>query len=136
MQYWLVKSDPEEYSFADLERENVTAWTGVRNYQARNYLRQMRTGDIVVVYHSGKERAVVGIARVSSAAYPDPTAVDDTQWECVDLQYERWLERPVTLDIIKQTPALKSMQLLKQARLSVMPLRAEEYYALLELARR
>lgn len=136
MQYWLVKSDPEEYSFADLERERITAWTGVRNYQARNYLRQMRKGDIVVVYHSGKERAAVGIARVSSAAYPDPTAAGDEQWVCVDLQYERWLEGPVTLDAIKATPTLSTLQLLKQARLSVMPLRVEEYHALLEIAMR
>ncbi|GBD04976.1 hypothetical protein HRbin20_00553 [bacterium HR20] len=132
-QYWLVKSDPGEYSLADLEREGTTAWTGVRNYQARNYLRQMRVGDRVVVYHSGDERAAVGLARVAKAAYPDPTAEGD--WDCVDLSFERWFGRPVSLATIKATPALRSMVLLRQSRLSVMPLTAEEYRALLDLAK-
>lgn len=133
MHYWLVKSDPGEYSFADLEREGTTAWTGIRNYQARNYLRQMQKGDRVVVYHSGAERAAVGIARVHHPAYPDPT--DDTgEWECVDLAFEQWLVRPVRLEQIKATPALHSMQLLKQSRLSVMPLSPQEYQTLLQLA--
>jgi predicted RNA-binding protein with PUA-like domain len=133
MHYWLVKSDPEEYSFADLEREQTTAWTGVRNFQARNYLRQMQPGDTVIVYHSGDERAAVGIASVRRAAYPDPTA-DTDQWLCVDLAFERWLEHPVPLARIKSTPALSGMLLLKQSRLSVMPLTEEEYTTLLTLA--
>jgi predicted RNA-binding protein with PUA-like domain len=133
LQYWLVKSDPEEYSFADLEREGTTAWTGVRNYQARNYLRQMQVGDRVVIYHSGDERAAVGLARVAKAAYPDPTA--EEEWDCVDLSFERWLGRPVPLATIKATAALSSMPLIKQSRLSVMPLTAEEYRALLDLAK-
>lgn len=126
MHYWLVKSDPGEYSFADLERDGTTAWTGIRNYQARNYLRQMQKGDRVVVYHSGTDRAVVGVASVAREAYPDPTA-DTGDWECVDLAFEHWLRRPVSLEQIKATPALRTMQLLKQSRLSVMPLSAEEY---------
>lgn len=133
-QYWLVKSDPEEYSFGDLQREGTTAWTGVRNYQARNYLRQMNVGDFVVVYHSGDERAAVGLARVVRSAYPDPTAEDEGEWDCVDLSFERWLARPVSLAAIKATPPLGSMLLLKQSRLSVMPLTADEYRALLDLA--
>jgi predicted RNA-binding protein with PUA-like domain len=135
MQYWLVKSDPDEYSLDDLEREGTTAWTGVRNFQARNYLRRMKVGDRVVVYHSGGERAAVGIARVVRTAYPDPTA-DSDQWECVDLAFERRFVRPVTLDEIKRTPRLASMILLKQSRLSVMPLTAEQYETLLTLAKR
>ncbi len=133
MWYWLVKSDPDEYSLADLEREGTTAWTGIRNYQARGYLRQMQRGDRVIVYHSGAERAAVGIARVHRPAYPDPT--DDTgQWECVDLAFEQRLGRPVRLEQIKATPALRTMLLLKQARLSVMPLSPPEYQTILALA--
>ncbi|MDW8075681.1 MAG: EVE domain-containing protein [Bacteroidota bacterium] len=133
MQYWLVKSDPDEYSLADLEREGTTAWTGVRNYQARNYLRQMSVGDRVLVYHSGAERAVVGTAQVVRPAYPDPTAESD-EWVCVDLRFERKLPRAVSLETIKATPTLRTLLLLKQSRLSVMPVTKEEYEEILRLA--
>ena len=132
--YWLVKSDPDEYSLGDLEREGTTPWTGVRNFQARNYLRQMHVGDKVIVYHSGTERAAVGLARVVRSAYPDPTA-DDDQWVCVDLAFEQRFAKLVPLDRIKATPELRSMLLLKQSRLSVMPLTSEEYQLILRLGR-
>jgi predicted RNA-binding protein with PUA-like domain len=132
--YWLVKSDPDEYSLGDLEREGTTPWTGVRNFQARNYLRQMHVGDKVIVYHSGTERAAVGLARVVRSAYPDPTA-DDDQWVCVDLAFEQRFAKTVPLDRIKATPELRSMLLLKQSRLSVMPLTSEEYQLILRLGR-
>lgn len=132
--YWLVKSDPDEYSLGDLEREGTTPWTGVRNFQARNYLRQMHVGDKVIVYHSGTERAAVGLARVVRSAYPDPTA-DDDQWVCVDLAFEQRFAKLVPLDRIKATPELRSMLLLKQSRLSVIPLTSEEYQLILRLGR-
>jgi predicted RNA-binding protein with PUA-like domain len=132
--YWLVKSDPDEYSLGDLEREGTTPWTGVRNFQARNYLRQMHVGDKVIVYHSGTERAAIGLARVVRSAYPDPTA-DDDRWVCVDLAFEQRFAKPVPLDRIKATPELRSMLLLKQSRLSVMPLTSEEYQLILRLGR-
>jgi predicted RNA-binding protein with PUA-like domain len=132
MQYWLVKQEPGEYSWTRLVRENGTAWTGVRNYQARNYLRAMRKGDGVLFYHSGKERAVVGIARVRQEAYPDPTA-DRPDWIAVDLEPLRPLTQPVPLAQIKKDPVLRDMLLVRQARLSVMPVTPAQWRRILEL---
>lgn len=132
MQYWLVKQEPGEYSWTRLVRENGTAWTGVRNYQARNYLRAMRKGDGVLFYHSGKERAVVGIARVRQEAYPDPTA-DSPVWIAVDLEPLRPLTQPVPLAQIKKDPVLRDMLLVRQARLSVMPVTPAQWRRILEL---
>ena len=124
--FWLVKQEPSSYSWSDLKRDNETSWTGVRNYTARNNLRKMRTGDEVFFYHSGDEKAVIGIARVTRAAYPDDTATDG-DWSAVDLAPVRTLPRPVTLREIREHPKLKKMQLLRQSRLSVMPLTGEEF---------
>lgn len=132
MNYWLVKSEPEKYSWADLIKDGRTSWTGVRNFQARNNLQQMKVGDLVLFYHSVSERAVVGIAKVDREAYPDPTS-DDPQWLTVDLVAARDFRDPVSLDQIKKDSRLQNTPLLRQSRLSVMPLQAEEFEVLLSL---
>lgn len=130
---WLVKQEPADYPWAQLIAEGATAWTGVRNFQARNHLRAMQPGDPVLYYHSGTERAVVGLARVARAAYPDPTARDG-DWVAVDLKPVRALPRPVSLAEIKADPALKNLPLIRQSRLSVMPVGESEFRRLLALA--
>ncbi len=132
MQYWLVKSEPEAYSWADLVKDGVTCWDGVRNYQARNNLQQMQPNDLVLFYHSVTEKAVVGIAKVKNAAYPDPKA-GDAKWLAIDLVPERDFKEPVTLDQIKKDSRLENIALLRQSRLSVMPLQTEEFEALLSM---
>ena len=134
MNHWLVKQEPAEFAWADFVRDGRTAWTGVRNFQARNHLRAMKRGDRVLYYHSGEERAVVGVARVEREAYPDPTATEG-DWSCVDLVPVKALARPVTLAEIKADPALKDMPLLRQARLSVMPLTAAQFRRVLALGK-
>ena len=131
--FWLVKSEPEAYSFADLQRDGYTSWDGVRNYQARNNLNLMQPGDLAIVYHSVSEKAAVGIARVTKAAYPDPTA-NEPAWVSVELAPEKPLKNPVSLAQIKATPALANMGLLRQSRLSVTPLTPDEYAAILALS--
>ena len=118
--YWLVKSEPESYGWAHLTEEGEATWDGVRNYQARNFMREMSVGDLVLFYHSGKAREIVGIAEITQAAYPDPTT-DDERWIAVSLQAVRLLDRPVSLDTIKSDPELADMYLVRQSRLSVMP---------------
>src|ERR1017187_8579787 len=118
MNYWLVKSEPEAYAWSQLVKDGVTAWTGVRNFAARNNLRAMKSGDRVFFYHSGEEKSVVGIARVVKEFYPDPTA-DEDDWSSVDLAPEKTLAKPVTLAPIKADKILKQMVLAKQSRLSV-----------------
>jgi predicted RNA-binding protein with PUA-like domain len=130
---WLVKQEPEDYPWSQLVADGGTAWTGVRNFQARNHLRAMQPGDRVLYYHSGAERVVVGLAEVARAAYPDPTATEG-DWSAVDLKPARPLPRPVTLAEIKADPALKNLPLLRQSRLSVTPVEGEEFARLLELA--
>ncbi len=132
MQYWLVKSEPEAYSWANLVKDGKTSWTGVRNFQARNNILQMKTGDPVLFYHSVSEKAVVGLAKVAREAYPDPTT-DDTRWQTVDLVPARDFKTNVTLDQIKQDTRLENIALLRQSRLSVMPLKPEEYEIILGL---
>lgn len=134
--HWLVKSEPETYSFAQLLRDKTTAWTGVRNYTARNFLRDMARGDEVFFYHSVTEKALVGLAAVAKTAYPDPTVEADEKgdWVCVDLKAGRLLPRPVTLDTVKRTPALREMALLRQSRLSVQPVTPAQAAALRKLA--
>ncbi len=119
--FWLVKQEPSSYSWSDFVAEGETAWTGVRNYTARNNLRKMKKGDEVLFYHSGDDKAVVGIARVTRTAYPDPTAKGE-DWSAVDLNAVKPLPRPVTLHEIKANPRLKGIHLVRQSRLSVMPL--------------
>ena len=131
--YWLVKQEPEAYSWATFVKDGRTAWTGVRNFQARNHLRAMKRGDRVLYYHTGEERQVVGLARVVKAAYPDPTATDG-DWCSVDLAPVKPLAKPVTLEAIKVDRALNDLPLLRQSRLSVMPLTEAQFKRLLELA--
>jgi len=133
MNYWLVKSEPEAYSWSGLLKDGQTAWTGVRNFAARNHLRGMKAGDRVLFYHSGGEKSVVGLARVTRAAYPDPTA-GEGDWSAVDLAPVKALAKPVTLTRIKADKILKEMKLVKQSRLSVMPVFTEQFTRLLELA--
>lgn len=133
--YWLVKQEPEDYSWAAFVKDGRAAWTGVRNFQARNNLRAMKRGDRVLYYHSGEQRQVVGLARVAKAAYPDPTATEG-DWCCVDLVPVKPLGQPVTLEAIRADRALDELPLLRQSRLSVMPLTEAQFKRLLELAER
>jgi predicted RNA-binding protein with PUA-like domain len=135
MSYWLVKSEPGTYSWADLLKDRRTAWTGVRNYQARINLRAMKRGDRVLFYHSGEARELMGLARVVKGAYPDPTAKEGA-WPCVDLAALESLPKPVTLTTIKADKLLKEMVLLKSSRLSVQPVTETEFSRVLELAGR
>jgi predicted RNA-binding protein with PUA-like domain len=127
--YWLVKQEPETYAWDEFVREKGTAWTGVRNFTARNNLRAMAKGDEVLYYHSGEEKAVVGVAEVRRAAYPDPTA-DEGDWVCVDLAPVKALARPVTLAEIKADPSLAGIALVRLSRLSVVPLDAASFQAI------
>lgn len=133
MNFWLVKQEPEAYSWTDFVKDGRTAWSGVRNFQARNNLRAMKKGDLVFFYHSVSEKQVVGIARVEKEAYADPTA-DEGDWSCVDLVPVKPLKQPVTLDQIKADKILKTIPLVKQSRLSVTPLSKAEFDQLLKLA--
>jgi predicted RNA-binding protein with PUA-like domain len=131
-QYWLVKQEPEGYSWDDLVRDHGTEWTGVRNFQARNNLRQMKVGDRVLFYHSGEQKAVVGIAQVAKAPYPDATA-DDGEWVAVDLKPVKPLRAPVPLTTIRVHPKLSNILLVRQTRLSVMPVTEEEFETIVAL---
>jgi predicted RNA-binding protein with PUA-like domain len=129
---WMVKQEPEAYSFDDLVRDGRTDWTGVRNFQARNNLRLMKVGDRVLFYHSGELKAVMGIAQIAKGAYPDPTA-DDAQWVAVDIKPLRPLREPVTLATIRAHPKLGNILLVRQSRLSVMPVTKEEFETIVAL---
>jgi predicted RNA-binding protein with PUA-like domain len=130
---WLVKQEPEDYSWDDLVRDKKTAWTGVRNFQARNNLRNMKTGDAVLFYHSGKDKSVVGIAEVAKAAYPDPTA-DDDSWIAVDIKPVRPLAKLVSLADIKANSKLRDLLLVRQSRLSVMPVAKEDFDEIVKMS--
>jgi predicted RNA-binding protein with PUA-like domain len=130
--FWLVKQEPSSYSWSDLLADGETEWTGVRNYTARNNLRRMRKGDEVLFYHSGVEKAVVGIAKVVRGPYPDSTAKEG-DWTAVDLAPSKSLRRSVTLRQIKSAPQLKGIQLIRQSRLSVMPVTAAEFRAIVRM---
>jgi predicted RNA-binding protein with PUA-like domain len=132
MKYWLIKSEPEAYSWDDLEKEQVGRWDGVRNYAARNHLKEMKLGDLCLFYHSVTGKEVVGIAKVVKEAYPDPTATEG-DWVCVEVSPEIKLKKPVTLSQIKTEARLAEMKLLKIGRLSVSPVTKEEYEVFLEL---
>lgn len=132
-QYWLVKSEPDTYSWADFEKERRTAWTGVRNFAARNYLKSMQRGDRVLFYESVSTKAAVGVAEVARPAFPDTTA-DEGEWVAVELKVLNPLPRAVTLDEIKAEPLLQEMVLLKNSRLSVQPVTRAEFDRVVKLA--
>ena len=133
--FWLVKQEPSSYSWSDFVAEGETAWTGVRNYTARNNLRKMRNGDEVLFYHSGEEKAVVGIARVTRPAYPDTTAKEG-DWSAVDLAPIKSLSQPVSLRQIKDKPRLKQIPLVRQSRLSVMSIGKAEFGEIVKMSMR
>ncbi len=135
MQYWLFKSEPSAWSWQQqlAKAPECEEWDGVRNYQARNFMRQMQPGDLGFFYHSQKDKAVVGIVEVCCPAHPDSTT-EDARWECVDIRALRPLARPVTLAEVKADPRLAEMALVKNTRLSVQPVRPEEWRVVLELA--
>src|SRR5438067_1503650 len=130
--FWLVKQEPSDYSWADFVADGSTSWTGVRNFAARNNLRRMSKGDEVFFYHSGEDKAVVGIARVARTAYRDSTAKEG-DWSAVDLVPVKPLPKPVTLREIKGKPALKNIALVRQSRLSVMPLSESAFHLILKM---
>jgi predicted RNA-binding protein with PUA-like domain len=127
MNYWLVKSEPSAYSFDRLMKDGATSWEGVRNYAARLHLNGMKNGDQVLFYHSNEGLNVVGIAKVIKEAYPDPSAKGDDRWVTVDLAPVKALKKPVSLDAIKAEKKLKDIGLVRIGRLSVMPLKKEEF---------
>jgi predicted RNA-binding protein with PUA-like domain len=131
--FWLVKQEPSSYSWSDFVQEGKTSWTGVRNYAARNNLRRMRKGDEVLFYHSGEEKAVAGIAKVTRSAYQDPTAKEG-DWATVDLAPVKPLRRLVTLREIKGNSRLKGIPLVRQSRLSVMLLAEPEFREILKMS--
>jgi predicted RNA-binding protein with PUA-like domain len=132
MNYWLVKSEPEAYSWDAFVKDKRAAWTGVRNFQARNNLRAMKKGDLALYYHSVSAKQVVGVAKVEKEAYPDPTAKEG-DWSCVDLAPLKPFATAVSLDQIKSEKSLAGMALLKQSRLSVTPVTKAEFQKLMQL---
>jgi len=132
MNHWLVKSEPFKYSWEKFNEDGRTFWDGVRNYQARNNLRDMKEGDLALYYHSNEGKNVVGVAKVVKESYQDPTT-DDKNWVVVDLVPVESLKNPVTLEQIKAEPSLSDISLVRQGRLSVMPLKATEFDKILEM---
>ena len=130
--FWLVKQEPSDYSWSDFVADSGTSWTGVRNFAARNNLRRMSKGDEVLFYHSGEEKAVVGIAKVARTAYRDAPAKEG-DWSAVDLVPIKPLPQPVTLPQIKAKRELKNIALVRQSRLSVMPLGGREFQMILKM---
>jgi predicted RNA-binding protein with PUA-like domain len=131
MRHWLLRSEPDAYSWDDLVRDGATEWNGVRNYTARNFLKEMQPGDRALFYHSNTEKAAVGIMGITRAWQPDG---DDGKWASVAVTPVEKLAKPVTLEAIKAEPRLKALEMLRQSRLSVTPVRDEEWAVLLEMA--
>jgi len=124
MNYWLVKTEPGTYSCDDLMRDKKTTWDGVRNFQARNNLKAMKKGDIAFVYHSGEDKAIVGLAEITKEFFPDPK---DKEWAAVEISYKKKIKKPVTLAMIKSDKRLSNMYLVRAARLSVQSVKKEEF---------
>jgi predicted RNA-binding protein with PUA-like domain len=131
MNYWLVKTEPDSYSWNDLVNDKKTVWDGVRNFQARSHLKKMEKGDAVFIYHTGDEKAVVGTAQVLKAAYPDPK---DAEWVVVELSASKALKKPVSLAQIKSDKRLADMVLVRASRLSVQPVKSSEYDLIIRLS--
>jgi predicted RNA-binding protein with PUA-like domain len=124
MNYWLMKTEPDTFSWDDLTRDKKAGWDGVRNFQARTHLKNMKKGDEAFFYHTGGEKAVIGIARITKEHYPDPT---DNEWVAVEIVPVKKLNKPVTLAQIKADKRLSNMVLVKASRLSVQPVKPEEF---------
>lgn len=133
MEYWLFKTEPGTYSFETLAKEKKTNWDHVRNFQARNNLKLCAPGDFVLIYHSGDERAVVGVAKITKAAYPDPDPLKKGDWVQVDLKFQLALSEGVSLTKLKNTASLKDLALIKQSRLSCMKVSSKEFETMLKL---
>lgn len=131
MNYWLLKTEPETYSWDDLVRDKKGVWDGVRNFQARKNLKAMAKGDVALIYHTGEQKAIVGLASVTRAGYPEPKSPD---WIAIDLAPQKPLANPVALSRIKQDKPLQKMTLVRAARLSVQPVAPEEYKRIIELS--
>lgn len=131
MNYWLVKTEPDSYSWDDLVKDKKTVWDGVRNFQARSNLKKMEKGDVVFIYHTGDEKAIVGTATISKAAYPDPK---DGEWMVVELSAGKPLKNPVTLAQIKKDQRLSDMVLVRASRLSVQPVKPSEFDLITQLS--
>lgn len=131
MNYWLLKTEPETYSWDDLVKDKKTTWDGVRNFQARSHIKAMQKGDIVFIYHTGDQKAVIGTAKVLKEHYPDPK---DKAWVVIDLAPEKKLKKPVSLSQIKADKRLSNMVLVKAARLSVQPVKPEEFDMMIRLS--
>lgn len=134
MSTWLLKTEPEEYSWEQLEKDGMTSWTGIRNFEARNNMRQMQPGDLLFIYHSGEEKIVMGLATVTSTAYKDETA-DKGDWSAIDIQPLKALVRPVSLEEIRNTYTLNTSPLISQTRLSVVPVTEPQKEMLLKIAK-
>jgi predicted RNA-binding protein with PUA-like domain len=132
--YFLVKSEPFKYAFSKLKEDKRTTWDGVRNFEARNHLRSMKVGDLLLFYHSNEGKEIVGIAKVARAAYPDPTATEG-DWSAVDVAAVKSLVQPVSLATIRDDEKLGGMLLLRRSRLSVTPVTAAEFKRVLELGK-
>ena len=130
-QHWLIKSEPSEYAYAQLESDGRADWTGIRSFEARKPLRAMKKGDLALYYHTGGEKAVVGLATVTRAAFPDPTAPKGEEWDAVEVAPRQALKAPVTLAAMKVDRALKGLPLLTRGRLSVMPVTSEHFHHIL-----
>jgi predicted RNA-binding protein with PUA-like domain len=133
-QHFLIKSEPDKYSWAQLEKDGKTFWDGVRNYEARNFMRSMKRGDFCLFYHSNEGKEIVGIAKVVREAYPDPTSPEE-DWSAVDVAPHKSMKAPVTLETIKSDPELSDMALLKRSRLSVVPVTKDQYDYILKLGK-
>lgn len=133
MTYWLVKSEPDVYPWEQLVKDKKIVWDGVRNYQARNNLQAMKKGDLVLFYHSNEDKAIIGVARVSQEAYQDPTTTDN-RWVAVTLSYHQPLINIISLEEIKKQANLRDMVLVKQARLSVIPVTTNEFNIIMKLS--
>jgi predicted RNA-binding protein with PUA-like domain len=131
MNYWLLKTEPSTYGWSNLVSDKKTVWDGVRNFQARNHLKNMKAGDSLFIYHSGEEKAIIGTGKVLKEAYPDPK---DKEWVVVEIGVGKKLKKPVTLSTIKATKKLATMVLVRASRLSVQPVTEDEFNTILELS--
>jgi predicted RNA-binding protein with PUA-like domain len=134
-QHWLMKSEPSKYSFAQLVKDGQAVWDGVRNFEARNHMRAMKAGDLVLFYHSNEGKSIVGIARIKREAYTDPTADEEEDWSAVDIEPIAKFALQVSLDMIRSDPDLLDISLLKRSRLSVVPISKAHFDRILELGK-